>query len=311
MASPVPVILDTDPGIDDAVAVALAARAPELHVVGVVTSYGNTDLHRASRNARHVLDLAGAAQVPVLPGAARPLRRPPIACSARHGPEGVGHATVGPSAATAANADAMLDLLRKSAGPATIALLGPPTNLVHAVHRDEDLVRRKVARVISVLGNFGRPAAPGRHADFNAWCDPEAAVTLMGSGIPLELLPLDVAERFTVSQGDITAWQRAPDPLTRWLGAAVLWRLEVAAESTVSLPDVVAVAALLDSRVMTLAERRLSIDLDEGPARGHTRERGGGAAVTVATQVAVPHVRSLLTRMTGASEPAETGEEIP
>lgn len=294
-------VIDTDPGIDDVVCLALAARSPEVQVVAVTTTYGNATLSHATRNATTVLGLVGRPDIPVRPGADRPLARPLATGTAMHGPSGVGYAPVAAAPPVAPNPAALLDVLVSAAQPVTLLTLGPLTNLAHAFDRDAPAVRRAVRRHIAMLGAFAQRGAPERLADFNAWADPEAADSVLSAGLPTTLVPLDVTRRFTLGADHVAAWAAAADPLTRWLGAALRYYVEAhrAARGLDGcvLHDVLTLGEVLAPGLLSLAHRRIGVDLDADERRGHTRERENGVRVQVATGVDVARLRSLLGRV--------------
>jgi inosine-uridine nucleoside N-ribohydrolase len=300
MATPARVILDTDPGIDDVLALAIAARAPELEIVGVVTVFGNGPLSVTTRNARHLLALAGVADVVVTPGSDRPLSRDPDAFEPRHGLNAVGYASVPPDMPVTANPIALLEVMRSSE-PMTLVTLGPMTNLARAIERDASLVHDRVQSVVSMLGNFGPPTTPDRYADFNGWSDPEAVDRVLRAELPLVVVPRNVTVQCALSDTTIARWAAAADPLVRWLSDALRFGLPASGTDQESrqrpIHDVVAVAALLDPGIMTLAKRRLTINLDEGPLRGHTREHAAAYPVHVATHVDADAVRTIVERL--------------
>lgn len=278
----VSVILDTDPGIDDVVALALAARAPELHLVAVTTSYGNAPLARTTRNARYVLDLAGRSDVPVLPGSAAPLSGTFAGSPTRHGPEGLGHAAPPPPSSTVPHArdDALLEALRgvDPARPIRLVTLGPLTNLARAVLADADGVRARIASHVAVCGALAAGAG-----EFNLSADPEAAELVLAADLPTRAVPLDVTARVRVSAEEIAASRAAPDSLTRTLGAA----LAFPGGPDRAVHDAVALAGVVAPVLLDFAGRRLKIG-----------ETGGGELrADVATAVDVDGVRRLLGRV--------------
>ncbi len=298
-------VIDADPGIDDVVTLALAARSPELKIVAVTTTYGNAILADTTRNARTVLELAGRPDVPVHPGADRPLARPLATGAALHGPSGVGYAPVATAPPVAPNPSALLDVLASAPEPVTLLTLGPLTNLAHALDRDGPAARRAVHRHIAMLGAFAERGATERLADFNAWADPEAADRVLEARLPTTLVPLDVTRRFTLAAHQVAGWAASANPLTRWLSAALRYYVE-AQRAACGLEgcvvhDVLTLGEVLAPGLLSLSYRRIGVDLDAGERRGHTRERDNGVRVEVATEVDVARMRSLLGRVLKAS----------
>lgn len=297
------VIIDTDPGIDDVVTLSLAARSPEVTVLAVTTSYGNATLAATTRNAREVLRRAGCPDLPVRPGAARPLERPLVTAPETHGETGVGYAAVPQAPTVTPDPTILVAELRRTTEPVTLVTLGPLTNLAHALTVDGELVRRRVARHIGMFGNIGERGNTNRWADFNAWCDPEAAAQVLEAGLPTTMVGLDVTRQMTLSAREVDRLAASEDPLVAWLGQALRFYVEFHRRQErldgCVVNDVLTVGELLSPGLLTSETLRLSVDLDDGDHRGHTRERAGGTATAVAMGVDVAQMRVLLRRVFG------------
>ena len=157
-----PLVIDTDPGIDDVLALMLAARWPACDLRVVSASYGNTTLDLAARNARIALRRGGAPDVMVLPGADRPLFRPLIVARETHGPEGMGDHTAEEPPPTRPSPSALRDARRAAREPVTLVTLGPLTNLAHALQLDPDLVRTRVRKHVMMGGSIAARGTPHR-----------------------------------------------------------------------------------------------------------------------------------------------------
>ena len=195
----VPMIIDTDPGVDDAVAVMLAVASPEVQLLAVTTVFGNAGVETTTANALRLRALAGLGQLPVAAGAARPLVYPARSRSARgHGRDGLGgRADLLPEPSGGVNAlgavTLMATLLRDAVTPVTLVAVGPLTNiaLLLAVHPE---VKPRIDRIVTMGGNLGGPPA-----EFNINSDPEAARrVLVEEDVPITLVPLDLTLRVTV-----------------------------------------------------------------------------------------------------------------
>jgi pyrimidine-specific ribonucleoside hydrolase len=299
----VPIVIDTDPGIDDVVALALAARSPELRVQAVTTTYGNATLAATTRNARAALELAGAGGTPVHPGADRPLARSLVTAPETHGPTGVGHAPVAAERPVTPDPTVLLDVLEEVDWPVTLVTLGPLTNLAHAVEVGGEFVRQRVARHIGMFGNIHERGNTNRWADFNAWSDPEAADRVLGAGLATEMVGLDVTRRMELSAGAVEHLASASDPLTSWLGRALRFyvqfhRSQERLDGCV-VNDVLPLGELIAPGLLTLADLRLAVDLGEGEHRGRTVERPDGVPTRVALEVDIHRMRELLGRVFG------------
>jgi purine nucleosidase len=188
------VIIDTDPGQDDAFAILLALASPELEVLGLTTVAGNVPVTRTAANARLVVELAGRPEVEVRAGAPRPLLRPPRFAPEVHGASGLdGHdwppASRPPTAGH--GVDWMVRTLRaRPPAGTTLIALGPLTNLALALRRAPDIAPR-IARIVLMGGGFFEGGNMSPAAEFNILVDPEAAAVVFGAGIPLAAVPID------------------------------------------------------------------------------------------------------------------------
>jgi len=193
------IIIDTDPGKDDAVAILLALASPaELEVMALVAVAGNVPVTRTSRNARALAALAGRPDLPVHAGCARPLVRPPITAEHVHGSTGL-HGLDLPDPATLLRpghgVDYLVDTLRAAPpGEVTLCLLGPATNLALALVKAPDIAGR-IAEVVWMAGARREGGNVTPAAEFNVHADPEAAAVVLGSGVPLTLVPLDLTHQ--------------------------------------------------------------------------------------------------------------------
>lgn len=197
------IIIDTDPGQDDAVAILLALASPELEVLGIVASAGNVPLARTSLNARKVIELAGRRDVPVYAGCPRPMARDLVTAEHVHGPTGLdGPSMPDPVAPLQEQhgVDFILDALkREDAGSVTVCILGPMTNVAMALVKDPETARR-IGRIVAMGGAYFEVGNITPTAEFNIYVDPEAADIVLKSGIPVTLLPLDVTHQVLVTQ---------------------------------------------------------------------------------------------------------------
>lgn len=292
------VVIDTDPGVDDLVALALAARSPQIDLVAVTTTYGNAPLEATTRNARHVLSLAGRPDVPVVPGSAAPMRRTAHTARVRHGPEGAGDAPVPPAEPVTPTPAAIADVLAKAPKPVTLVTMGPLTNLAAAIERGPELLRSTIERHVGMFGNLETDLDGVRHADFNTWCDPEAAHRGLLARLPTTMVTLDASRQALVPADWVERARASRDPLTSWLGAALASALRYDREHRgvpgVLVHDVLTIAALLDPSVLVCRDISVTVSLDEGEDRGHTREALEGVPVRVAVSADAERMRELL-----------------
>ncbi|MBK5189077.1 MAG: nucleoside hydrolase, partial [Gemmatimonadaceae bacterium] len=287
---PTSVLIDTDPGIDDAVALALAARLPALEIVAVTTVHGNTDIDRATRNARFVAAIAGIA-APIIPGAAAPLVREPRPARETHGPEGLGHVIPAPEAEHEIDgaAEAIIAQVRGH-HKLTICCLGPLTNLATAIAFAPDIADA-MGPVFVMGGALGVPGTQTSLSEFNWWSDPESADSVLHAGLDLRLVPLDVTRRIAVPGAAIRALADAGtrDQEARFWADALRFYAEFHREyehfDGCVVNDALAVALVADPSLATWEEMRLDVSLADDERRGAVRRSAAGGLAAVATSV--------------------------
>lgn len=195
---PLKIIIDTDPGQDDAFAILLALASPEIEVLGITAVAGNVPLGLTHVNARKVCELAGRTDVPVFAGCDRPMQRVLRTAEHVHGATGLDGAELpGPvmPLQKAHAVDFIIDTLRREeTGTVTLCALGPLTNLATALERAPDIIPR-IARIVIMGGGLFEGGNITPTAEFNIWVDPEAATLIFGAGVPLTVLPLDVTHK--------------------------------------------------------------------------------------------------------------------
>jgi inosine-uridine nucleoside N-ribohydrolase len=225
------VIIDTDPGIDDALGLYLGLKSSELRVEAITTVAGNTTVENCTRNAFVVLGLLRPEPRPVVAqGAARPLERKLQPAVEVHGRDGLGelsrfrnpdgsprYAEPRESPAAFQAADLMLEVIGRHAGEITLITFGPLTNVAQALLKDRGTMG-KVQQVISMGGAINVSGNSSAAAEFNIATDPEAARVVFTSGLPLTLIPLDVTERVRLSEEALRTWvEPLADPPAQFL----------------------------------------------------------------------------------------------
>jgi inosine-uridine nucleoside N-ribohydrolase len=268
-----PLVIDTDPGIDDALALILAARADGARLLAVSTSYGNTTVDRATRNARVALVRAGS-RAPVFAGAGGPLNRPLVTAKETHGSEGLGDHDLPPAEAVVPSATSILDALHAAAEPVTLVTLGPLTNLALALRNDAAFLRSRVVRHVAMGGNIAAAGNSGGLAEFNVWCDPEAAGEVFAARLGTELVGLDVTRRLVIGAGGVEKLARSADADAQWLGRLLGFYVRFHRHQE-GLPgavinDPLAVALALEPGWGTAETLPLVVNLAEGVGRGET-----------------------------------------
>jgi purine nucleosidase len=270
-----PLIIDTDTASDDAIALIMALRTPEIRVEAITIVSGNVDVRQGSINARIVLDLCGAA-VPVYEGADRPLIKPRADAGYFHGRDGLSDVGFAPPACAAASGHAAFELIRRfGAAPGAIDLvtLGPLTNIALALRIEPRLAAW--VRHCTIMG--GNPGVIGNvtpAAEYNIWCDPEAAAIVLESGMAITLVGWEQSRDAACLNADEVSRLRDSRHATARFAiacsqAALCAATATQAEPGLSLPDPVAMAVALDPAIATTRRAGIAIPLD-GLSRGAT-----------------------------------------
>jgi len=196
------IIIDTDPGQDDALTILLALASPEIELLGVTTVAGNVPVAQTTINAIKALDLAGRRDIPVHAGAERPLLRPGVTATHVHGATGFEGADL-PPPSRQANPGHAVDFLIEQimahpAGDVTICAIGPLTNLAMAL-RQEPAIATRLGRIVLMGGAFSEVGNITPAAEFNFYVDPHAADIVCRSGVELVVVPLDVTHQLHTS----------------------------------------------------------------------------------------------------------------
>jgi len=269
-------LIDTDTASDDAVALIMALKAPDVEVAAITVVAGNVGVDQACRNALYTVELCGSA-VPVFRGADAPLARPLEDASWFHGRDGLGdqgYAAPRRSVENASACDAIIAAAEKHAG-LTLVTLGPLTNIAMALRRQPDLAKR-IGRCV-VMG--GAPCCEGNvtpAAEFNIWCDPEAAHLVIHSGLPLELIGWHLCRGDAVlCDEDIRRVLALDTPLARFAiecnCTARAAYLEQTGEHGISLPDPVAMSIALDPTIGTAwSTHNVDVETSSNLTRGMT-----------------------------------------
>lgn len=205
------IIIDTDPGQDDAFAILLALGSPEdVEVVGITAVAGNVPLALTERNARVICELAGRADVKVYAGCDRPLRRKLVTAEHVHGKTGLdGPPMVEPAMPLQAQhaVDFIIETLRaEPAGTVTLCPLGPLTNIASAFQKAPDVVGR-VQEIVLMGGAYFEVGNITPAAEFNIYVDPEAADIIFKSGAPIVVMPLDVTHKVLTTKARVQAFR--------------------------------------------------------------------------------------------------------
>ena len=272
---PLPLIIDSDPGLDDALAIGLAVARPELDLLAVTTVGGNADVQHCTDNALRLLHAYGRSDIPVGEGAPGPLTGEVVRATAIHGESGIGRTRLPPSPVAAYPDGAvalMAQILRESPVPVAIAPVGPLTNIALLLRVHPELASR-IAH-LSIMGGSIGEGNTTVSAEFNIYADPEAAEIVFRSGIPITMMGLDVTHqalldgnaarrlrKLGTGSGSIAAElvEFALDRERAWYDAPAA-----------AIHDAVAVAHLAIPDLVSVAGYHVEVDITHGPARGRT-----------------------------------------
>ncbi len=288
------VIIDTDPGVDDAFALLLAMRSPELKIEGITPVAGNVPLELTLPNALRMVEIAGRTDIPVAVGAKVPLQRRLVTATYAHGENGLGGA-VFPAPKTKPIAEPapsfIRQIVRKYPGQVTLVTLGPQTNLAIALASDPDLARM-IKGVVMMGGSLsGGNVTPA--AEFNVYVDPEASRMVFQSGIPITMVGLDVTRKTALTDAHVKVLEDAATPVS--LAAAKIARNDIDLNrkqgntSGPNMHDSLALAAFLDPSILKWRKYYVDVEtmgeLTAGETLGYRPNEAGlrGSAPTLAT----------------------------
>ena len=270
-------IIDCDPGVDDAVALMLAFGSPTLDLLAITTVGGNAPLAKTTRNARILRQIAGREDVPVHAGADRPLRRKPAGAGEFHGEEGLGFMT--PFAPTKAVADghgvdALINAVNARApGTVALAVLGPLTNLALALRRDP-MLARKLGPVAVMGGARSEGGNITPSAEFNIWADPEAADEVLRSECKVTMFGLDATHQVRATEDRIAAVAAVGTPRGDTAAAMMTFSQTVEREivgwDAPPVHDPCPVAWLLKPDLFELKPCKIAVETQSELTRGHT-----------------------------------------
>lgn len=264
-SKPQRIILDTDPGVDDAIAFFLALRSPELQVEAITPVSGNVPLAFTLPNALRLIEIAGRPEIPVAAGAAVPLMRRLVTAAYVHGNNGLGgvefpEPKIKPVAENAS--DLIRRVVRANPGEITIVAIGPLTNVATVLKADPGIAPMIKSFVLmggSLSGGNITPAA-----EFNFYVDPEAARIVFDSGVPITMVGLDVTNKVLLHESQVRILEAAQNPVSQAAGKimrATMSRIKPTKDETVvAMHDPLTIASLIDPSVVTLKDYYVQIE---------------------------------------------------
>ncbi len=266
--TPRKIIIDTDPGQDDAVAILLALASPEdVTVLGITAVAGNVPLPLTQRNARIICELAGRPDIPVYAGCDAPLSRKLVTAEHVHGKTGLDGPPMDDPTMPLQDAhavDFIIDTLRtEPAGTVTLCPIGPLTNIATAFQRAPDIIPR-VQEIVLMGGAYFEVGNITPAAEFNIYVDPEAAQIVFRSGVPLVVMPLDVTHKALTTKARVDAFRamgsRVGDMVAAWTDFFERFDMEKYGSEGAPLHDPCVIAYLIDPHLFT--GRQINVEIE-------------------------------------------------
>jgi inosine-uridine nucleoside N-ribohydrolase len=271
--TPTPIILDCDPGHDDAIALLLALASPEIELVGVTTVSGNQTLDKTTANALRVLELAGRTDILVYAGADRPFVRERHVAAHVHGESGLDGPDLPPPSTRAQTqhaVDYLAEEIRAREGRITLVPTGPLTNigLLFATH--PDALPERIVLMGGAVGEGNRTPA----AEFNIWADPEAAERVFAEGLDTTMIGLDVTHRALITDAH-TEQMRGAGKVGKMVAELMDFYARFHKERYPELEgspmhDPVCIAHLIDPQLVDVRDAFIEVDCSGGPSWGRT-----------------------------------------
>ncbi|MDH5799050.1 MAG: nucleoside hydrolase [Paracoccaceae bacterium] len=264
------IIIDTDPGQDDAVAILLALASPEeLDVLGITAVAGNVPLHLTEKNARKVCEVAGKLNVPIFAGCEAPMQRKLVTAEYVHGKTGLDGIELPEPKLSLQDrhaVDFLIEALRNEpAGSVTLCPLGPLTNIATAMQKAPDIVER-IDQIVLMGGAYFEVGNVTPAAEFNIYVDPEAADIVLKSGVDLAILPLDVTHKALVTKQRVEAFEKLGSHVGKVVASWTHFfeRFDVAKYGSAGAPlhDPTVIAYLLQPELFS--GRHINVEVETG-----------------------------------------------
>lgn len=298
-----PLIIDCDPGVDDAIALMLALRSPELSIQGITVVAGNVPLPLTQRNARQICDLMARQDIPVYAGCPRPMLRSLVTAEEVHGKTGLDGATLPPPRLSlqADHAVAyLIKTLRAAATPVTLATLGPLTNLAIAIIQAPDILEN-IQQIVAMGGGITQGNITPV-AEFNIYVDPHAAQVVFDASVPITLISLDVTHQVLTTPDRLASLRAIPTAAAQ-IAADLLGHYGKADEARLGTPgaplhDPCVIAYLLNPDLFTQTSGTVQVELTSPLTLGqtvvHTPSPPSAAPITLVTGVEATGIYELL-----------------
>ena len=270
------IILDTDPGIDDSLAILLALASPEISLEGLSVVHGNSSTQQGTINALSVLELAKASHIPVYQGCDLPLVQPSLLAPETHGEQGIGYAKLSAPLGqpkVQKGSDYLIEKIMSSPGEITLVAIGPLTNIALAI-RQEPRIVENVKEVFIMGGAIRHEGNTTPLAEFNTYVDPHAAQIVFHSGMPITLTPLDVTYECVFLKDDLNRLLKINSPITKFIADATRFYMEFHDEyqsiEGCVINDPMTLALTFMPEICDYQELYVDVDLSGGVSMGNT-----------------------------------------
>ena len=270
------IIIDTDPGIDDSLAILLALASPEITLEGLSVVHGNSSTEQGTINALSVLELAKAGHIPVYRGCDLPLVQPPLLAPETHGDEGIGYAKLSAPQThyqIERGSDFLIEKIMSNPGEITLVCIAPLTNIALAI-RQEPRIVEKVKEVFIMGGALRHEGNTTMLAEFNTYVDPHAAHIVFHSGMPMTLTPLDVTYQCIFTKDDLNRLLKINSLITTFIADATRFYMEFHDEyqkiDGCVINDPMTLALTFMPEICDYQELYVDVDLSGGVGMGNT-----------------------------------------
>ncbi len=274
--APKRILIDTDPGIDDSLAILLALASRELALEGLSVIHGNCSVDQGVTNAVSVLELAGGQNIPVARGFSLPLVQPALLAPETHGSAGLGYARLplpGRKPVDRQSVDFLIESITAAPGEITLVCIAPLTNVAVALRKEPRIVR-DVKDVIIMGGAIRHQGNTTPLAEFNVYVDPHAAHMVYHSGMPITLVPLDVTYQCALTRADVERLLRIDSPITRFIADSTRFYMEYHDQyqkiEGCIINDPLALALAFAPELCDYEQHYVDVDISGGVSMGKT-----------------------------------------
>lgn len=274
--TPKRIIIDTDPGVDDALTILLALASPEIQLEALTVTHGNVTVEKGTRNALAVLELLDASHIPVARGTSLPLVGPLLASDHVHGASGLGAANLpvpGAKPVLQHAIDYLIERFLAEPGEISLFAIGPLTNVALAIRKEPRFVQ--AVRELVIMGGAIREGGNiTPQAEFNIYADPHAAHVVFHSGIPITLIPLDVTHKCMLHTIKIDQLKKSDSSVSHFIVDSTADYIHFTENKTgipgCALHDPLTLATVIAPELLTLEEHYVDVDISGGPSTGST-----------------------------------------